>query len=64
MEFGFDLWTTPKRFFRIEGVDMPYGRVRTDSEWVTVTFEDGTQESYLEEKVKVSDKIGINAQVG
>ena len=64
MAFGFDLWTTKNRFFRIEGVDMPYGRVRTDSQYVTTTYPDGTTESYLEEKIKVSDKIGINAQVG
>jgi phospholipid/cholesterol/gamma-HCH transport system substrate-binding protein len=64
MAFGFDLWTTQKRFFRLEGVDMPYGRVRTDAQYVTTTYPDGTQESYLEEKIKTSDKIGINAQVG
>jgi phospholipid/cholesterol/gamma-HCH transport system substrate-binding protein len=64
MAFGFDLWTTKKRFFRLEGVDMPYGRVRTDTQFVTTTYPDGSQESYLEEKIKTSDKIGINAQVG
>jgi phospholipid/cholesterol/gamma-HCH transport system substrate-binding protein len=64
MAFGFDLWTTKKRFFRFEGVDMPYGRVRTDSQFVTTTYPDGTEESYLEERIKTSDKIGINAQVG
>jgi phospholipid/cholesterol/gamma-HCH transport system substrate-binding protein len=64
MAFGFDLWTTKNRFFRIEGVDMPYGRVRTSAEFVTTTFPDGTQESYLQTKIKTSDKIGINAQVG
>jgi phospholipid/cholesterol/gamma-HCH transport system substrate-binding protein len=64
MAFGFDLWTTKKRFFRLEGVDMPYGRVRTDTQFVTTTYPDGTQESYLEEKIKTSEKIGINAQVG
>jgi len=64
MAFGIDLWTTKNRFFRLEGVDMPYGRVRTDAQYVTTTYADGTQESYLEEKIKVSDKIGINAQVG
>ena len=64
MAFGFDLWTTDKRFFRIEGVDMPYGRVRTDTQYVTTTYPDGTQEAYLEEKIKTSDKVGINAQVG
>ena len=64
MAFGFDLWTTKNRFFRLEGVDMPYGRVRTDAQFVTTTFPDGTQVSFLEEKIKVSDKLGINAQVG
>jgi phospholipid/cholesterol/gamma-HCH transport system substrate-binding protein len=64
LAFGFDLWTTDKRFFRIEGVDMPYGRVRTDTQFVTTTYPDGTQETYLEEKIKTSDKVGINAQVG
>jgi phospholipid/cholesterol/gamma-HCH transport system substrate-binding protein len=64
MAFGFDLWTTKKRFFRIEGVDMPYGRVRTDSQYVTTTYPDGSQESYLEEKIRTSDKLGFNAQVG
>ena len=64
LAFGFDLWTTENRFFRLEGVDMPYGRVRTDTQYVTTTYPDGSQESYLEEKIKTSDKIGINAQVG
>ncbi len=61
---GFDLWTTKKRFFRIEGVDMPYGRVRTQAEYVTTVFDDGTEVSYLETKIKTSDKIGLNLQVG
>jgi phospholipid/cholesterol/gamma-HCH transport system substrate-binding protein len=64
MAFGIDLWTTKNRFFRLEGVDMPYGRVRTDAQYVTTTYPDGTQESYLQERIKVSDKVGINAQVG
>jgi len=51
-------------FFRLEGVDMPYGRIRTSSEYVTTVFGDGTEVSYREDKIKVSDKIGINAQVG
>jgi phospholipid/cholesterol/gamma-HCH transport system substrate-binding protein len=44
LAFGFDLWTTKKRFFRIEGVDMPYGRFRTDSQFVTTSYPDGTQD--------------------
>jgi phospholipid/cholesterol/gamma-HCH transport system substrate-binding protein len=62
--FGFDLWTTDKRFFRIEGVDTPYGKVSTDEQYVTTTYSDGTQISYVEEKIRVSDKIGISAQIG
>ncbi len=65
MAFGFDLWTTKNRFFRLEGVDMPYGRVRTSSEYVTTDLSPTEPRmSYLEERIKVSDKIGINAQVG
>jgi phospholipid/cholesterol/gamma-HCH transport system substrate-binding protein len=64
LAFGFDLWTTKKRFFRIEGVDMPYGRVRTESQFITTTYPDGSEQSYLETKVRTSDKLGINAQVG
>lgn len=64
MEFGFDLWTTDKRFFRIEGVDMPYGKIRTDAQWVTITYDDGTQEAYLEERIRSSNQMGVNAQVG
>lgn len=62
--FGFDLWTTDKRFFRIEGVDTPYGRVKTNSQYVTTTYPDGTADSYLEETISVSDRIGISAQIG
>lgn len=64
LAFGFDLWTTDKRFFRIEGVDMPYGRTRTTTESVTITFPDGSQESYVETTEKTEDKLGINAQIG
>ncbi len=62
--FGFDLWTTDKRFFRIEGVDTPYGRVKTDARYVTTEFEDGTEVSYTETTIRTTDKIGISAQVG
>lgn len=64
MAFGFDLWTTNKRFFRIEGVDMPYGRTKTTTENVTISYPDGTTESYVETTQKTTDKLGINAQVG
>jgi len=51
MAFGIDLWTTKNRFFRLEGVDMPYGRVRTSSEYVTTVFDDGTEISYREDRI-------------
>jgi phospholipid/cholesterol/gamma-HCH transport system substrate-binding protein len=62
--FGFDLWTTKKRFFRLEGVDTPYGRVKTDARYVTTEFEDGTEVSYTETTITTSDKVGISAQIG
>ncbi len=62
--FGFDLWTTEKRFFRLEGVDTPYGRVKTDARYVTTEFEDGTEVSYTETTINTSDKVGISAQIG
>ena len=62
--FGFDLWTTDKRFFRLEGVDTPYGRVKTDARYVTTVFDDGTEVSYEETTIRTSDKIGISAQIG
>lgn len=62
--FGFDLWTTEKRFFRLEGVDTPYGRVRSDTQYVTTVFPDGTEESYEQTRISTSDKVGITAQVG
>jgi phospholipid/cholesterol/gamma-HCH transport system substrate-binding protein len=64
MAFGFDLWTTEKRFFRIEGVDSPYGRTKTETEYVTTVFPDGEEVSYLQTKVSTKDRMGINAQVG
>jgi len=62
--FGFDLWTTDKRFFRLEGVDTPYGRVKTNSRYVTTVFDDGTEVSYEETTISTNDKIGISAQIG
>lgn len=62
--FGFDLWTTKKRFFRVEGVDMPYGEVRTETDVVTIEFDDGTSESFTETTTTTRDRLGLNAQVG
>jgi len=62
--FGFDLHTTEKRFFRLELVDSPYGRVRNTQETVTTTFPDGHRETYVQTKQKITDASTVNAQIG
>jgi phospholipid/cholesterol/gamma-HCH transport system substrate-binding protein len=62
--FGFDLWTTNDRFFRIEGVDSPFGRTRNTKEIVVTTLPDGTSDTVVTETFKTEDKIGFNAQIG
>jgi len=62
--FGFDLWTTDRRFFRIEGVDTPWGKTSWQTEVVTVTTPDGDTETTVTEKFKTEDKLAINAQIG
>jgi len=62
--FGFDLWTTDRRFFRIEGVDTPWGKTSSQTEVVTVTHPDGSTETTVTDKFKTEDKLAINAQIG
>ncbi len=62
--FGFDLWTTPKRFVRVEGVDSPYGQTKTTTETVTTVYDDGTESSYTQTRVKTKDTFDFNAQIG
>jgi phospholipid/cholesterol/gamma-HCH transport system substrate-binding protein len=62
--FGIDLWTTARRFFRVEGVDMPFGDLSTRTDFVTIEFDDGTSESYQETQIREENKLGLNAQVG
>jgi phospholipid/cholesterol/gamma-HCH transport system substrate-binding protein len=62
--FGIDLWTNKKRFFRVEGVDMPFGDLSTRTDYVTIEFDDGTTESYQETQIREENKLGLNAQVG
>lgn len=62
--FGFDLWTTDTRFFRVEGVQTPFGKTRTTTETVTTVQDDGSTESYTETTVKTDDSMLINAQIG
>ena len=62
--FGADLWTTKNRFFRLEGVDTPYGRTKISTELVQTTFPDGTTETREETTIRTDDKLAINAQIG
>ena len=50
--FGFDLWTTDRRFFRVEGVDTPFGRTRSQTQVITTTLPDGTTETVVRDEVK------------
>ncbi len=62
--FGFDLTTTGKKFYRVEMVNTPVGREQTLTSTVTRRYSDGTTESYVEEKTKVTDQTTFNAQIG
>jgi phospholipid/cholesterol/gamma-HCH transport system substrate-binding protein len=62
--FGFDLWTTPYRFFRIEGVDVPFGKTKSTTRIITTENPDGTVEEVIETTDKVEDDITFNLQIG
>jgi phospholipid/cholesterol/gamma-HCH transport system substrate-binding protein len=62
--FGFDLWTAERRFFRIEGVDTPFGKTSSQTEVVRVSYPDGSSSTTVTEKFKTEDKLAINAQIG
>lgn len=62
--FGIDLHTTEKRFFRLELVKSPYGRIRNIQETVTTTYPDGHKETYVQTREKISDASTVNAQIG
>jgi phospholipid/cholesterol/gamma-HCH transport system substrate-binding protein len=62
--FGFDLWTNERRFFRLEGVDTPYGKTSLQKEVLVITYDDGTTETTTTEQFKTEDKIQVNAQIG
>ena len=61
---GLDLQTTPERFFRLELVDSPFGRLKTSTEATTVIFPDGHSETTITEEKRVTDSATVNAQVG
>ncbi len=62
--FGFDLWMTSKRFWRVEGVDAPFGPSRTKTETITTDYPDGSFETFTRTTTRTEDKITFNAQVG
>lgn len=62
--FGFDLWTTDRRFFRVEGVDTPFGRSDETTRIETTVFPDGSSETIETTTLKIEDDLGFNAQIG
>ncbi len=63
--FGFDLWTSSRRFFRVEYVDPPFARLKTKVETVTTDYSDGRHESYTITTTKRDEySSAINAQMG
>lgn len=61
---GFDLQTNPQRFFRLELVDSPFGRLSTSTKTTTVIFPDGHSETTTTEEERVTDQTSANLQVG
>ena len=61
---GFDLHTSDVRFFRVELVSTPYGRISKYTDTVTVTYPDGHSETTVTTKSQDSDAASVNAQVG
>jgi len=61
---GLQLQTTPQRFYRLELVDSPFGRVTTSSDRTTVVFPDGHSETTVTEKERTTDSATVNAQIG
>ncbi|MDD5562353.1 MAG: MlaD family protein [Thermoanaerobaculaceae bacterium] len=62
--FGFDLHTTPDRFYRLELVDSPVGRLNNNTQTITTVYPDGHSETVVEETKRVADNNTVNAQVG
>jgi phospholipid/cholesterol/gamma-HCH transport system substrate-binding protein len=61
---GLDLQTHPQRYFRLELVDSPFGRLSTTTKRTTVTFPDGHSETTITEEERVTDSATVNAQIG
>lgn len=61
---GFDLHTSDSRFFRLELVDSPFGKIETRSQIVTTVYPDGTEETTVKNYTDVRDDTTVNAQIG
>lgn len=61
---GLDLHTSANRFFRVELVDTPFGRLNTATDTRTVTYPDGHSETTTTKRETASDTASVNAQVG
>lgn len=62
--FGVRLDPGSDKFYLIEAVDDPRGRVRTKTEVITTTKPDGTEETTTTRRVTTEDRITISAQFG
>ena len=62
--FGFDLHTTPDRFYRLELVDSPVGRVNNYTQTITTISPGGQSQTVVQETQRISDTNTVNAQVG
>ena len=62
--FGFDLWTTEDRFWRVEAVDTPFGVTDSETIRTTTIYPDGTEETIVTERITTEDEIAFSAQVG
>ena len=62
--FGIDLHTSDRRFFRLEMVDSPFGKLVKNTETTTIIYPDGHSETTTETQEKTIYTNTINAQVG
>ncbi len=62
--FGLDLFTSERRFFRVELVDGPFGRRSFTTQTTSVTYPDGHTETTVQRTERIKDTTTVNAQVG
>lgn len=62
--FSLEIDPPDDRFYLVEIVDDPRGRVRAQTETITVTAPDGSQETTTVETIRVKDEVTFSAQFG